>query len=394
MRFSLATNDQLIFRDGKPFGDAGVFGGSARSWILPQTITGMVRSAIGLSRSPEYFKITGNRDKILDVGVERILNYVNLDSERMALSPLPADMVFTKAGSDGRLFVFPLEFRALARGCGTDIPNHDWLYPVAETQEKPAKNLPSFLYWRFMEKYWSGDLKQGEVLTVEEMGIGSVIKQYRVHNGIDRDSGVSSDGKLFSNSGIYLAARAPGDESTCLSLSTSFSVTGMEKTDIMPSEAYLGGERKTVQIRPDEDSFPPLIHSCAKKKFLKIVLATHGNFDSWCPSWLMPDLNKKEISFVTIPGTDYSVRLRSACIPGWEPISGWNFAAGKGGAPKAMKKMVKPGAVYLLEIEKSQQSEEIAKYFWGGNLCGQDEHKEGYGLTFTAVCDKQISSNL
>lgn len=50
---------------------------------------------------------------------------------------------------------------------------------------------------------------------------------------------------------------------------------------------------------------------------------------------------------------------------GWEGVSGWDFAKKQ---PKSMKKLVRPGAVYLIEIKDVNQSSDIAKYLWGCNL--------------------------
>lgn len=124
----------------------------------------------------------------------------------------------------------------------------------------------------------------------------------------------------------------------------------------------------------------------ARKRFLKLILLTHGGFGGWCPEWLMPNLNAKSTEFVAIPGTDFKVRLRSACVNGWDGVSGWDYANGK---PKALTKLVRPGSVYLLEIQNPEQSGDVAKMLWGNSLCDGQMKKDGFGLVAVGLAEDQ-----
>ena len=55
-----------------------------------------------------------------------------------------------------------------------------------------------------------------------------------------------------------------------------------------------------------------------------------------------------------------------------------------------MKKLVKPGSVYLMEVQDPAQTEAIAAHFWGSALGDEGETREGYGLVAVASAKNQI----
>ena len=103
---------------------------------------------------------------------------------------------------------------------------------------------------------------------------------------------------------------------------------------------------------------------------MKCILTSHGDFGGWCPEWLKPDLNAAGIEWVKIPDTAFEIRLRSACVQGWDGVSGWDYQTKK---PKAMKKLARPGSVFLIEIKNLDESAEIAKHLWSGSLSFDDK---------------------
>jgi len=72
---------------------------------------------------------------------------------------------------------------------------------------------------------------------------------------------------------------------------------------------------------------------------------------------------------VKVPGTDYNVRLSSAFVPRWMPISGWDYAEKR---QKAMRKLIPAGAVYVVEVQESETSRAIANHLWGKPLVQDD----------------------
>ncbi|MDA3895227.1 MAG: hypothetical protein PF482_03650 [Desulfobacteraceae bacterium] len=368
MKYRLITDETLILRDGKPFGETGVFGGNSHEWPFAQTITGMVRTKTGDTRDPHYFNTPENAEAVLTIGLRKILPMAWIDEQWKALMPPPADLIFTKNDKKNTLIVHPLTFNTIGEDCGTDIANRQWLIPTVSLEKRPAKEKPFFFHWHFYQNYLKGELTDTAHFNFTEIGIKPPVKDIKIHNAIDKNTYTTQEGKLFSNAGFFMKSKI---EKTLIDLSICFDVVN-DKADNISGEAYLGGERKRVTLSQTESYFPECPDYFKELNFLKLILTTHGDFGAWCPDWLAPDLNADTIQWVKIPETNFEVRLRSASIAGWKGVSGWDYKIcgrdNKKGAPKAMKKLVPPGSVYLIEIKDKNQSAEIAGYFWGNAL--------------------------
>ncbi len=408
-RYRLTTNDFLVFRDGRPFGATGTFGGSSLRWPYPQTLAGMVRTAVGFARSPDYFRgkqKEKNIAEIMKIGIGGLCPAVQKNgSRREPLLPLPADLVMTDAGKR-RLALHSMTYETLSKGQGTDIANPDWLIPRLDLQEKPTRQVPFLAKWSFFREYLS-DALTGEK-HFSEIGIAAPVTNLRIHNELNTQL-VTKEGGLFSNEAFYLKVKeyvypkvkkdgypkeeadvypkvrkdgSPEEEEDVdpevkvLDLSINFDVIN-DTADDISGHVWLGGERKRARLTRTEEKFPACPDVFDNQRFLKLVLTTHGDFGGWCPEWLKPDLGASSIDWVTIPKTDHMVRLRSAVVIGWDGVSGWDLQQR---GPKAMKKLVRPGAVYLLEVKDPASSAGIAAHLWGKSLCSDTESRNnGYG---------------
>ena len=364
MKVLLKSDGLLILRDGHPFGDIGVVDGHCRQWPLAQTLAGMIRTKIGFSIAPDYFDSQKNCDEILNSGLKR---QMPVTEDGNFLVSVPHDIVFSQVTSgtaeeQAKLTVNIPELIKLDERCGTDIQNRDWLIPYLELKDKPAKETPFFLKWDVFMRYIQEDLT-AESSNLYEFGTSAPISDIRLHNAIDASSLTSNKGQLFSNQGIYLMVRVAQQQTIPVNLWIDVDDQGRDIN--ITGDAYLGGERKTVFLQKSEMLFPECPDFFTDKQFLKLILTTHGDFGNWVPDWLMPDLSADKIEWVTIPQTDYKIRLRSAYISGHDTISGWDYASKQA---KASKKLVPPGAVYIIEMQNPHQSQAIANLFWGNSL--------------------------
>ncbi len=387
MRYQIESDDLLILRDGRPFGDVGTFGGHSVLWPYPQTLAGMVRTSIGHAKSDDYFSAShpqrdDNLQKILNIGLQQILpmqRKANHEGNWGALFPVPGDIILTQKKNNPELTINQMSFSALDKNQGTDIGNSDWLYAQINIRDKPAREQPFFCHWDFYKHY----LKDGYSEVVEkpfyDIGVSAPITDARIHNALSSETLTTEEGKLFCNNGFYLKNQE-GD------LAIHFNLTGTD--EVLNDQAYLGGERKQVMLNSSDTAFPDCPDWFTNKSWLKILLTTQGDFGGWCPDWLMPDLDAKDIAWVTIPNTDFKVRLRSACIKGWDAISGWDAAKHQ---PKAFKKLVKTGSVYLLEIQNPEQSDDIAHYFWAGVLDINNTQSGNDGYSQCIVANALVS---
>jgi len=375
MRISLTTEDQLILRDGRPFGDAGSFGGNSLNWPQPQTIAGMVRTMIGFNRDENYFQDGSNIEKIKDLKISKIMPYLDNKDNKKWLVPLPADLICI--GNEQELIPHQLSWGNAPEGAGTDINNPDWLYPFLDSKEKPSKIQPFMIHWDIFDKYIRN--KKIDAAKLTSLGIKDLPVEERIHNGIDDATYGTVEGKLFMNHGIYLKNIDKEDEKTKISdIAISLEIDGLESNDSIDNFAYLGGERKVVNISKKVDPYPECPNIFTEQNFLRLILITPGDFGSWCPDWLMPNLETDSISWVQIPQTEYKIRLKSASLSGWEGVSGWDYQKHK---PKATKKVVKAGAVYLIELQDPTQSQKIAEALWGSHLNNKnlETTQDGYG---------------
>ena len=229
MRYQLTTDEMLILRDGRPFGESGMFGGNSLNWPFPQTLAGMVRTAVGVSRDAGYFHVPENVKGILEVGIFKILPMAKEDGHWQPLMPVPADLVLTRKTDDADFTVNPLIYKSLAAGSGTDVMNRQWLIPSVDLRDKPAKEIPFFFHWRFYDHYLKGDLKQATNHSFSDIGVPPPIKSLRVHNAIDDNTFTTEESKLFSNAGFYLKSKN-GEE--ILDLAISFQVVNADSDDI------------------------------------------------------------------------------------------------------------------------------------------------------------------
>lgn len=394
MEYSLKTSNQLILRDGKPFGEEKNFGGSAYNTIMPQTLAGMVRTAIGFSKNPDFFSNDENINAIKNVAVNKMMYYAELEGRKF-LAPPPADVVFTKDG-DGLKFN-QLTFGEMPTNCGTDICNKDWLVPSLDCAEKPAKDAPQRWLWDTFSRYLKESLDPGKNSKLNDIGLAPMVSNIRIHNGLNSETHSTETGRLFANKQLYMAVKKKnGDRTEIVPIGMYF-----ETSEPMPTgEVLLGGERKTVEVEETDLKFPECPDVFANQRFLKVILMTHGKFGGWCPDWLKPNLNADSIEYVKIPETEYLVRLRSACVNGWDGVSGWDYASkkeGGNGKPKALAKLVRPGSVYLLELKDPSQSADIARLLWGNSLCsgkadndGFNPKNDGFGLAVVGLATKQV----
>lgn len=393
MRYRIASDELIVLRDGRPFGEVGTFGGTSLAWPLPQTLAGMCRTALGFCRDQHFFETDGNAAVIKEVGIARILPNLKTREKSEFLIPTPADLLFT---DENGLRAHPLQYSRLDENEGTDLMHSDWLYPRTAIKEKPAP-APMFLRSEIASRYLRGEIPEtGRELQPDSDVVTGPIRDIRIHSSIDPATYSVNEGGLFAESGILLAAAdATGGLGSIGDLRITFSLNNLQNGETLPDDLYLGGDRKRVQVRTVPDATFPACPTdqFADSRFLKLVLTTHGDFGGWVPEWLLPEGDLSRADWVTVPATDILVRLRSAVISGWDPASGWDYAAKKSkGQPKPFRKLVRPGSVYLIELQDPGRSAELARPLWGGSLCppGSQAARDGYGQVLTA-CSPLIS---
>lgn len=403
-RYVLSTEDMLVLRDGRPFGEAGVFGGSVLDWPMPQTIAGMCRTALGFQRDPDFFSDSQSAKSVLNIGIIQLLPQLLHEGVVEYLLPTPADLVFS--GETSKM-AHQLAYTALNTGEGSDIPSADWLYPTARLKEKPVKS-PKFIRSGLAGRYLDAALSDTQNAVDEDNDLVSgPVMDTRIHTAIDPQSKSVLEGQLFAESSIYLfspksgglrsserkiripdaAAHGVGIQGR---LQIGFSLSGLEPGECLPPMMYCGGERRRLDVETESTgTFPPPPADMAEQKFLKLLLTTPGDFQTWAPDWLVPAGQVANCDWVIEPRSGVCIRLRSAVIAGWDGVSGWDYAERK---PKPFRKLVRPGSLYLVELQDPKDAPLLVEKLWGSSLCDTNSQAERDGFGQVIIAKSTIIS--
>ncbi len=396
MNLIIHSTESLVFRDGRPFGDQGHINGGSLRWPWPSTVIGMLRNRIGLSRDNNYFT-TKNGEQIAEGKIQALeeitatriqpLWQENGDNNKWQhLFPAPADALITKSTNreeqDITFQVHGFNYEDPFTEGGVDLPWHNWRIPVAKTLEKPCRDSPEL--WH-QDTFFTW-LQKGEIsekIPPEKLGISLPLPDIRIHTAINADTGTVMESQLFSSQGIPLTTAATSSQKAGR-FGIGVELAHIASGDNPKGPCYFGAERKTAFIEDLPNQFPPCPNWFTDARYLRLILISNGDFGSWAPSWLLPDHKANETNWCVVPGTDISVRLCSAFIPRWQAVSGWDYAK-KG--PKATRKLIPPGAVYLVELKDPSQSQKLAQIMWGRSMADNLSDPNGCG----AVCIGNVS---
>ena len=362
----------LIVRDSRPFG-AGQ-GNRVRSmdWISPSVIAGAVRTAVWKAKDT----LTPDQLKTIEVcGGFPVLN------ERIYL-PRPLDALIRKTdeatGTTDVLRVRPMDGNA-----GVRMP-HASLVPSAPVgmPEEDFKPESGDAFWPLETMAeWLG-CEDDQPVSIKLDGLPAPVKEDRTNVTILPESGAAKDSELFTTTGLdFVTKTKEGALKGRLSQMRIGVRVNFGKYALLSERLLvpLGGERRLAEVRTAEadDGFweAPKSLSWEGKKWLRMVLATPAIFErGWLPGWL----REKDGNLIgTIPGSGLSVRLVSAVVGRWKPLSGWSYEKGRNG-PKPLRRMVPAGSVYFFEVLRGEA--EIAD-LWLHSVCDcQQDGRDGFGL--------------
>jgi CRISPR-associated protein Cmr3 len=383
--YAIHTGETLVFRDGRPFGDAGNVDGGMINWPRPSTVAGMLRTRIGTSRSSHYFDRSDpnwqkNIDAVKSLCFSRVLPIWRPIREDgwQYLFPAPADAVIGLA-QDGtnRISVHGYDYQPTDSTFGTDITWSNWRIPITASMEKPPSRRPAF----WTQAYFVSWLRQTGFpapVSPAELGFDHPIVERRLHTAINPDTFSAAQSQLFASYGIRMETSDP--TSQILKPHGRFgiaaAVANSEAGDDPTGICFLGADRHTAWVDSLDAAFPACPEWFTNCQFLRIILITPGDFGQWVPDWLCPDIGMEETPWCRVPGCeDIEVRLVSAVLGRWEALSGWDYA--KRG-PKATRKLVPAGSVYLIEVKNPKMSQQLACHLWGNSLCPGSSN-DGFG---------------
>jgi CRISPR-associated protein Cmr3 len=213
-------------------------------------------------------------------------------------------------------------------------------------------------------------------------------KDQRTHIWIDPSSGAAKERKLFETIGLDLSMKDQKD-GIQLAARVEFEKEVGYLKEMVKTFHTIGGERRLAQWKLDNAqrgwSCPnEVIKALSDKKRVRMMLATPAIFSGgWRPGWLDDWQEGKVPEFWP---KDLKLKLISACIDRWKPISGWSLEKGSRG-PKAIRRLVPAGSVYFFEV-LSGDAEELVKSLWLRSVCDDDQdRRDGFGLAVWGLWD-------
>jgi CRISPR-associated protein Cmr3 len=422
---TISPHDPIIARDGRPFGAGQGIRMKSLEWLYPSVLAGSLRTLMGKIKSSDFDPDT------IDA-LKRISIYGPLPLyEGKIYVPAPKDILVRD--DDKKRDCFAIRPVALKEGEGCNLPSCGLLpsmLPESVDEEfKPARtpafwSMDKMVEWLInatgdsfnpppdpekikkcevscglraaIRPHLSPDpenVKECEDLVKECDGfINQPERDSRIHVKIDPTLGSSDEGMLFETVGQDLSLKGNADGIRIAARIEADDEWGglAEKIDSLHT---IGGERRLAYWKADS---APMAWSCPDaifkalngKKRIRLVLTTPAIFSQgWLPGWLH-EVNESLQGFPPDAPEGLNLRLVSACIDRWRPISGWSLESkNKGNRPKPVRRLAAAGSVYFFDV-LSGNAEELAKNLWMKPVSDviQDRH-DGFGLALWGVWD-------
>jgi len=341
MLIKIDAIDNLIFRDGKPFGGEGDNWANSFKFPSLSTIYGALRS-IYFANNPNEIKSKANKED--DPTKNLKINNLYFLYKDILIFPIPRDLVLVEKKKKEELILLNFEENKT-----TNNP----LSKIFYTTEKNAKNKNGFLKKSQFNKYLQGNTGLS-ILDYDKV----VKEEPKIGIGLNRKTKNVQDGRLY---------RVGFNRYKDLSIVVDFEGLEIENSGILK----LGGEGKIATFQKIKDIKLPSINSINSNIF-KLVLLTPAIFkNGWYPDFLNEQF---EGEFEGI-----KLKLIAAAIDKPQYIGGWDIQNNK---PKPMFKVVPAGSVYYFELKNEKDRNKIFEKFNYQSIVTIDDKykKEGYGV--------------
>ena len=392
-KVEITPRDPLVARDGRPFG-AGQ-GNRMRSgdWLLPSVVAGSLRTLLGkqLGGSFDEAMVTALKATAVSGPFPMIDNKL--------FFPRPADAVLKDDKNQKKLLsVRPLNTAEQGAGCGYDLPHGlvPVLLPGSESDDFKPAQIPAF--WRTDRMIeWLAD-DTGMTASVpsfnacDDCYLSTMPQEERTHVKITPEAGAASDGELFSTCALDFS-RTVDDGVVRMALQVNPASMFDAAVGNLDALHPCGGERRLVSWKGNSKTdwmMPASLKAAFEKadreghRRVRLVLATPGLFEDqdglhqgWKPGWLRETAQ----GLVGSPsGASLALRLVSAVVDRWRPISGWSLERGTVG-PKPVRRMVPAGATYFFEAIGKEPLAEFTNNLWLQSVCDKEQDRlDGFGL--------------
>lgn len=397
---SITPHDPIIARDGRPFGIGQGIRMRSLDWPYPSVVAGSLRTMLGKMNGGSF-----DENAVEDLKAIQIFGPLPLIQDQIYL-PAPKDILVNDIGNKCQAYAIrPVNMKE-DEGC--DLPEGvlPAMLPESVREDfKPAK-IPAFWSSEMMIKWLINANGRSFDAPPEEnkyhncletstrkkdqvkKGVGDFIdhpkKESRTHVRVDPSRGASEENMLFETIGLDLSLKGQKDGVQIAVKVESNKEFGDQAANIDQFHP-LGGERRLAHwiaiVSQRGWSCPAeLTGALAGKQRIRMVLTTPAIFSNgWKPRWL---------NVGTPPEAPEGLKLKliSACIDRWKPISGWSLEKGSRG-PKAIRRLVPAGSVYFFDV-LSGDAGDLAKELWMRPVSDEDQdRRDGFGLAVWGLWD-------
>ncbi|NPV63070.1 MAG: type III-B CRISPR module-associated protein Cmr3 [Methanotrichaceae archaeon] len=410
----VTPHDTIVARDGRPFGIGQGIRMRSLDWPYPSVLAGSLRTLLG--------KMNGHfSDEVVKQLLEiDIAGPLPMKGAQLYL-PIPKDMLAKETKE--KLIAIPLRPANFRPGEDCDLPKGGLLptmLPDAIDEDFKPEKLTAFWSASKMIAWLSNpngsdfplcqglkDNKENDEESSDQSDVkkdcwvddpdylNAPDKDERIHTGINAETGVAAveKGLLFMSVGLDFSTM---DKSRGIRLAARIETNGaFEETISKLDEIHpFGGERRlarwAISAQGNGWSCKEELKSLlSKSQKIRMVLATPAIFTKgWLPGWL-----KEANGYLegTPPGASKELKLRlvSACVDRWKPISGWSAEA-KSRGPKAIRRLVPAGSVYFFEVRHGNAGE-LAENHWLRSVCDDVDsdkdrnRRDGFGLAVWGI---------
>lgn len=397
----IEPRDPLIARDGRPIGgDAPI---DTLAFPYPSTIAGAARTRMASAGGAFSLRSDEVRKALWRIPVAGpLLAEVDPGSGavREWLLPAPRDAILRAAaaaalpGSGGPVAsIAPLVPGAIPHGCCVDGLEEHRLLPLlarGTPGAKPLGEAPAFWRWDAYAR-WLAAPAPRDAVRPGELGIGPLPRETRAHVALAMGERVSDEGDLFQTTGLrFVQASGAGRDAQArlrdarhfaLSLRCDERSVSGQTLALRDELAPLGGERRLAFYRPAGTAWPALPEAVRAQvvatRRARVLLVTPAAFGFGAlPAW-----SGREWPL----GGPVRARVRAACVPSAEVISGWSLHKQR---PKPTRRLAPAGSVYFVALEGGAE-QDVDAWLTGAWLQGVSDAKkdrlDGFGLAAIGV---------
>lgn len=402
--------DPLMLRDGRPFDDTPGARAYSRTDVVPSVVSGSIRTMIAKQFS-NFGMIP--YDLFSSMPVYGPL-YV---WKGKPFFPVPADLGFYEDENGALQINYTLPRRpSVQQGfLGTwDSGEHEeqlWPGQVLPRMGKVSSVTPAYLSLEWLTRWltgqlspdcWTKPLCDWRKLVKEDMLDDAAVEDVhflppfvldeRDHIAIESDTRVAKDEALFTTQSVVFPPE--------LDLHARVDVPkGSPWPPALSAIHSLGGKRRLAHFRECEaeglwECPEEVQKTLSQAKYVRLTLATPAYFaKGWLPRWLDDQLCTNELFAQEVSG-EFKMKLLWACVPRWQPVSGWSY---KHRAPKAVRRMVPAGSVYFFEVTEGNPGE-LANH-WLSSISDVNRRKDvfdkedGFGLALWGTWQPDQFSN-